>query len=185
MTQRARVGSVGCRQTFPLRLRRSGLVWLVTDRVGWAAITLGVYVPDTRVVFAGDLLFVGIHPVIHSGPVSGWIAACELMLTLDADTIVPGHGPIVGPAAVRAFREYLLRMYDHAQMCREAGRTVLEAAADFDFIDWPQLRGPERVLLEVGAIYREYGSVPSELELLTMLPTFIGTLARKRRCITS
>jgi cyclase len=39
-----------------------------------------VYIPKDKTVFAGDLLFVGGHPVIWAGPVGNWIKACDLIL---------------------------------------------------------------------------------------------------------
>ncbi|MEV0685099.1 MBL fold metallo-hydrolase [Nocardia sp. NPDC050378] len=135
-----------------------------------------VHVPDAGVLFAGDLLFAGIHPVIHSGPVEGWIAACTTILELDVHTVVPGHGPIVGPDYVRTFREYLQRLRDYANNCHRMGRSVLEAAAGFDFARSPDLLGPERILLDIGAIYREHGDGSTEPELLAMLPEFATKL---------
>ncbi|MEV4129916.1 MBL fold metallo-hydrolase [Nocardia sp. NPDC049707] len=139
-----------------------------------------VHVPDARILFAGDLLFAGVHPVIHSGPIDGWIAACETILGLDVHTVVPGHGPVVGSTYVRTFREYLQRLRDYAQSCQNRGLTVLEAAEGFDFTRCPNLLGPERVLLDIGAIYREHGSAATEPELLGMLPGFAATLAADR-----
>jgi len=55
-----------------------------------------VYVPEDRVVFAGDLLFVGRYPWAGdptANPTT-WIAAFEAILDLEADKIVSGHGPL-------------------------------------------------------------------------------------------
>ncbi len=54
-----------------------------------------VHVPADRIVFSGDILFIGSHPIVWDGPVSNWIRACDRpMLELDRrDLIVPGHGP--------------------------------------------------------------------------------------------
>ena len=65
-----------------------------------------VHVPDDRILYAGDLLFVGGHPVIWSGPVGNWIKACDYILGLDVDIIVPGHGPIAEKPAVRELKAY-------------------------------------------------------------------------------
>src|ERR1700754_937452 len=67
-----------------------------------------VHVPSQRVVFSGDVLFSGVHPVVWDGSVGGWIEACERLLALDVDAIVPGHGPISGKDEVRALRDYLM-----------------------------------------------------------------------------
>src|SRR5579871_6772478 len=52
------------------------------------------YLPDQRVIFTGDILFIGGHPIIWAGPTSNWLRACERILSLDVETIVPGHGPL-------------------------------------------------------------------------------------------
>ncbi|MFD9888158.1 MBL fold metallo-hydrolase [Amycolatopsis sp. NPDC059027] len=130
-----------------------------------------VHVPDQRVLFTGDILFIGGHPVVHSGPVSGWIRACDLILGLDADTIVPGHGPVIGKPEVTRFREYLHRLRDHAVAAHQRGRTALEAAREFDHRGFEDLDDPGRLVLNVGAVYRELNGdgTPAELDLMPQM----------------
>ncbi|MFJ2863547.1 MBL fold metallo-hydrolase [Kitasatospora sp. NPDC087314] len=130
-----------------------------------------VHVPDAAVLFAGDILFVGGHPVIHSGPVENWIAACDLILGLDAEAIVPGHGPVIGKPEVRLFRDYLERVHDHAVRAHRAGTPVLQAAREMDldgFADWAD---PERLVLNIGAVYRGLNGdgTPGEVDLMGCL----------------
>src|SRR5262249_25683190 len=56
------------------------------DAVAW--------VPDVKVCFAADILFIGGTPIMWAGPVSGWLAAIERISSLGAETFVPGHGPV-------------------------------------------------------------------------------------------
>jgi len=65
-----------------------------------------VHVPDERVVFAGDLVFVGVTPIMWVGPVENWIAGLDRIIGLEPRLIVPGHGPTTGVAGVRAVRDY-------------------------------------------------------------------------------
>ena len=57
------------------------------------------YVPDADAVFTGDILFIEGTPIVWAGPVSNWIAACDLIIDLGARTIVPGHGPVTDTPA--------------------------------------------------------------------------------------
>ena len=66
-----------------------------------------VHVPDAEVVFAADVLFVGVVPVMWAGPTANWLDALDRILSLDPAVIVPGHGPLSGPAEIRLLREYL------------------------------------------------------------------------------
>ena len=54
------------------------------------------YLPESKIVFAGDLLaYEGRFPVIHvEGSTQGWIDAITRMLELDAEYFVPGHGEL-------------------------------------------------------------------------------------------
>lgn len=53
-----------------------------------------VYLPKERIVVAGDLV---VHPIpyIHDGYPVEWIQTLQKLAQLDADTIVPGHGPVM------------------------------------------------------------------------------------------
>ncbi|HTA12253.1 MAG TPA: MBL fold metallo-hydrolase, partial [Solirubrobacteraceae bacterium] len=87
-----------------------------------------VHVPAARVLYTGDILFSGAHPIAWAGPVSNWIAACERILALELDTIVPGHGPLAGPAEVRELQAYFEYLYEQASECHQQGMTSLQAA---------------------------------------------------------
>ncbi|ATL68386.1 MBL fold metallo-hydrolase [Nocardia terpenica] len=116
-----------------------------------------VEVPGDAVLFTGDILFVDAHPVVHSGPVQRWVAACDLILGLDVQTIVPGHGRIVGKPYVERFRDYLVRVAEHAERSLRRGATVVEAVRDFPLADYADWADAERIVLNLGAAYRDLG----------------------------
>jgi cyclase len=68
------------------------------------------FLPKERVVFTGDVLFIGSHPIAWEGPIARWLAACDLLLALDADTFVPGHGPLTTKDGVRQTKAYWLEV---------------------------------------------------------------------------
>ena len=80
-----------------------------------------VHVPAERVLFSGDILFSGAHPIAWAGPVSNWIAACERILAMDVEVIVPGHGPLAGPDAVRELKAYFEYLYSEAGPATQKG----------------------------------------------------------------
>src|SRR6202022_3617692 len=60
-----------------------------------------VHVPEDKIINAADGLCVGGHPVIWAGPTSNWIKALDLILGLDVDVIVSGHGPLASKQDVQ------------------------------------------------------------------------------------
>lgn len=85
-----------------------------------------VHVPDARAVFTGDILFIGGTPIVWAGPLSNWISACDLMLGMDVDVVVPGHGPVTDKRGVVEVRDYL------AFIQTEATRTYADGIDAFD-----------------------------------------------------
>lgn len=61
-----------------------------------------VWLPRQRLVYAGDLVFHGGTPFILMGSLTGSLRALELLRSLDAVTVVPGHGPVTGPRCTTA-----------------------------------------------------------------------------------
>lgn len=55
---------------------------------------LVVWIPSSRVLFAGDLVFRGRVPFVGQADSARWIEALDGLLKFDARVIVPGHGPV-------------------------------------------------------------------------------------------
>ena len=117
-----------------------------------------VHVPDDRVVFTGDILFIEGTPVMWTGPVANWIAACDHIAGLDVDAIVPGHGPVTDKAGVRRMRDYLVYVRDQALSRFQSGMPFEAAAADIALKEFGQWHDRERIVVNVYSLYREFGA---------------------------
>ena len=115
-----------------------------------------VYVPQDRLVFTGDVLFVGGHPVMWAGPIDNWIRACDRILGWDVETIVPGHGAITDKAGVERFRTYLVELKGEARRRFDAGLGWIEAANDIALDAYADWIDGERIIANVAALYREF-----------------------------
>ena len=89
-----------------------------------------VWLPEARVLFAGDLIFEGRYPYIGDADVPALIAALKQLSEYGAQAIVPGHGRLCGEAEVGALVDYLegtwARTADHLAQ----GHGEEEAVAD-------------------------------------------------------
>lgn len=65
-----------------------------------------LWLPDDGVLFCGDLLFVDHHPYLGHGDPDAWRGVLDEIEALDADALVPGHGPVGGPRDLERMREY-------------------------------------------------------------------------------
>ncbi len=122
-----------------------------------------VHLPDEGVLFTGDILFHGGHPIVWAGPLSNWIAACERILALEPVIVVPGHGPLAGPAAVADLKNYFEYLTLEARQRFDAGMSAAQAARDIDLGPYSAWSEDERVVVNVGCLYREFGAeTPSD-----------------------
>jgi cyclase len=121
--------------------------------------TLGdtlVHIPTDRVVFTADILFIGGHPIIWAGPTSNWLRACDRILEMDVDTIVPGHGPITDKKGVAEVKGYLEYIYMEARKRYEIGMSAQEAARDIDLDRYATWTDGERIAVNIASIFREF-----------------------------
>ena len=113
-----------------------------------------VFVPDAKVVYTGDILFIGGTPIVWAGPLSNWIAACDLICAADVEHIVPGHGPLTDKAGVVAIRDYLAYVEREATERQQGGMDAWDAARDIalnGFAEWGEFG---RLAVNVDAVYR-------------------------------
>jgi cyclase len=138
-----------------------------------------VHVPAQRVLFCGDILFSGAHPVAWEGPVSNWIAACDRILAMDVEVLVPGHGPLAGPDAIRELKAYFEYLYEQVRERYARGMTVLQAARSISLERWADWGEGERLAVNVANIYRECSGDQEPINLLVAFGE-MAELARSR-----
>ena len=117
------------------------------------------YVPDSATVYTGDILFIGGTPIVWAGPLSNWVAACDLMLDLEVAHVVPGHGPLTDRSGIIGVRHYLSFVESEALGRHAAGLDAFDAARDIAL----SLRADERfselgefgrIAVNVDTVYR-------------------------------
>lgn len=119
-----------------------------------------VHVPDAQTVYTGDILFIGGTPIVWAGPLSNWIAACDLMLGMDVEVVVPGHGPVTDKQGIVNVRDYLSFIEREAADRFAAGIDAFDAARDImrlmgvtgaSFASWGEAG---RISVNVESVYR-------------------------------
>jgi glyoxylase-like metal-dependent hydrolase (beta-lactamase superfamily II) len=117
------------------------------------------FVPDAATVFTGDILFIGGTPIVWAGPLSNWVAACDLMLGMDVETVVPGHGPVTDKRGVAEVRDYLAFVDREATERQRAGMDAWDAAREIAREigarpDFARLGEFGRITVNVETVYR-------------------------------
>ncbi len=127
-----------------------------------------VHVPADRTVFTGDILFIEGHPILWAGPVQNWLDACDYMLELDLETVVPGHGPITDKNGIRAVQGYLRYIRDEARKRYDAGMDVMQACRDISFADYDSWGDGERIAVNVAVLYKEFAGDHSDNDVAAL-----------------
>jgi cyclase len=117
------------------------------------------WLPERRVLYAGDLVFNGGTPFAMMGSIAGWLEALARLRALGAETVVPGHGEVCGPETFADQIDYLQWVQEVAKEGFDAGASPLEVAREAElgiFGDWLD---PERL---VGNLHRAYSELRGE-----------------------
>ena len=116
------------------------------------------WVPADSTIYTGDILFIDGTPLMWAGPVANWIKACDDIIALGAEVIVPGHGPITNRHGVEEVQRYLRYIDTEARKRFDAGLSVRDAAMDIALTDFDSWGDPERIAINVDTLYREYSA---------------------------
>jgi glyoxylase-like metal-dependent hydrolase (beta-lactamase superfamily II) len=86
---------------------------------------------EEEILFAGDLLYTKVHPVVIYGDFLSWIKTLDILETQPFKKIVPGHGPVgknreAGVEYVKQLRLYLQDFTEKLLDVKEGRKTRLE-----------------------------------------------------------
>lgn len=137
---------------------------VVVRHPGYSAHTVGdavAWLPEERVLFTGDLVFHQVTPMIAMGSLDGALRSLDWLASFDAETVVPGHGPLVTGAefanVLAAHRRYYELIRDTAVNGREKGWMPLQAAQEADLGEFADLPDGERLVLNLHRAYADLG----------------------------
>ena len=126
-----------------------------------------VYLPQEKVIFAGDVAFFYIAPYAHWANITNWINVSNKILDMDVNVIVPGHGPLGGKKELAAMRDYLILFQKEARKRYDAGMTPGKAAASISmgrFDSW--LGARDRLAMNTVRAFHEFsGTLVPEMDV--------------------
>ncbi len=103
-----------------------------------------VFLPKEKIVCTGDLME-SVISYMGDAYVTEWPATLDRLMTLDFDTVMPGHGVVFkGKGHIAAFQRYLRDLLKQATDLKKAGVSAADAAPRIDMrafaTDFPQIR---------------------------------------------
>ena len=115
-----------------------------------------VYLPNEKIVFAGDLLLCKNHPNIREGNMANWIQALDLIYGLPVEIIVPGHGGIIkDKEECRVIKEYFLKVKGKVEGEAKKGKGLEEIKSEFSLPEYGDRGKTKWLWITVEKIYRE------------------------------
>lgn len=136
-------------------------VQLITNAPAHTWGDIMIYLPQYKILFAGDIGFFYVAPFAHNGHVTKWLEAIDRIMAMDVDVIVPGHGPIGGKKELAETGEYLQVFKREARKRFDAGLSPGRAIADIKlgkFDNW--IGAPDRMAMNTVRLYHEFdGSI--------------------------
>jgi cyclase len=93
---------------------------------GHTAATSVIWMPNEKILFVGDAVWVGQHPYMAQGNSKEWLDGLTYIRKLRADQIVPGRGPVTGREGTERMSEYIRYMRARIRTLHRQGRTKQE-----------------------------------------------------------
>jgi cyclase len=98
---------------------------------------------EDHVLHTGDLFFNGFWPNIDleaGGSVRWWPRTLDGVLSLDFDTVIPGHGPVATRADLERFRDFMESLWRQTSTLAVHGASLSEARSQVDLTEWHMRR---------------------------------------------
>jgi cyclase len=98
-----------------------------------------VWLPETKVLFSGDLLYGGRYPILAVAQVLDLMKAMRWLLTFEAYIIMPGHGYLCGNDEINKQLVYIEATWERTADHLSQGHSIEETLADPDYPRYSEL----------------------------------------------
>lgn len=101
---------------------------------------LMVYLPEDKILIAGDILVDTMIPSFRDAHVAAWITTLQKIAELDPATIVPGHGSLMKTADVKKLQSLISTLYNGIEAGYKDGLMDSEIRKTLDLTEWKKLK---------------------------------------------
>jgi cyclase len=135
------------------------------------------WLPAERVLFAGDLVFNGLTPLVLMGSIDGAMRALDWLAAFEPAVLVPGHGPLLRagelPDVFAQIKRYLRLVADAARKGKADGIGPLAAARGVDLGEFAAWADGERLVANLHRAYADLdGDEPDLVAAFTDAVTY-------------
>jgi cyclase len=92
------------------------------------------YIPSSKVLFAGDLIFQGRYPYTKDADLKRWITALRTIQGMDFEHLVPGHGFLCDKREVEHLLEYFENLLENCRKFIQEDLPLAEIVKRKEFI---------------------------------------------------
>jgi len=160
--------------TGKMMMQKGGREFVFMHMGGHTPATSGLYMPQEKLLFTGDLLVVNEHPSLGQCDSEEWLRELRWLRKQKYDLVVPGHGPMCNVEASEPLSEYIRTMRAKVRSQYKSSRSKAEAAVVIsqmlDFFPYRQGKksliekriraGVSRVYDEMKVIYGKESEMP-------------------------
>lgn len=121
------------------------------------------WLPEEKICFVGDILWVDQHPYMAQANTLEWLDALAFIRSLGAELLVPGHGPTCTAEATYKVEEYIKFMRQRVREIYREGKTKNEAKSYLvgEMLEWFPVPPERKSKIEsqiksgINRVYRE------------------------------
>jgi glyoxylase-like metal-dependent hydrolase (beta-lactamase superfamily II) len=122
---------------------------------------LTVYIPEAKILFASDLLYVGSVGYMGEGYLRNWVEALDFLAELETSRIVPGYGPVCTVTELDEFRTYFRDFLTAVLAYVEQGESLEGTVKNLVLPKYARYDGYDRFFkTNVERAYRELKGAP-------------------------
>lgn len=114
-------------------------VKLISMGMGHSESDAVLYLPEEKILFAGDLVFKNMHPFMGESDPDGWENILDNLAQLQPEIIIPGHGPVGSSEDIKTMKKYF---YDTKKLVQDFIKDSLpstelrDAVIPDPYVDW-------------------------------------------------
>ncbi|MFQ6030324.1 MAG: MBL fold metallo-hydrolase, partial [Dehalococcoidia bacterium] len=115
-----------------------------------------LYLPQDKVLYVGDIAVHKTLPAFPDGHITKWLTVMDLTAEYDAQTVIPGHGPVGGRAEFDEARDLMALLNDEIKRGFDQGLSEEDTAKQVNVGKFSTFLGQDRVGLITHMAYLAY-----------------------------